>query len=152
MQVAAVVQLAAHTLQDRYPTAKKVVIQSYNAIGFSSQEIIPLIFNMNTRLRDEKNRMLIRWISTEAYTGKTQLDTHYSFLDKKFQSYVEDKNDILIEDGIINSISFNGDISGTTYVIVNAADMFGNRAFKIKTGTQETHEDCWMEDYVHVIK
>ena len=32
----------------------------------------------------------------------------------KFQAYVEDENDILIEDDIVKSISFNGGISGTT--------------------------------------
>ena len=55
MQVAAVIQLAVDAFQDRHPAAKKVVIQPDNESGFASQELIPLIFNMNTILDDENN-------------------------------------------------------------------------------------------------
>ena len=37
MQVAAVIQLAADTVQDHHPDAKNVMIQSDNASGFASQ-------------------------------------------------------------------------------------------------------------------
>ena len=62
------------------------------------------IFNMNTRLDDEKNVVLIIWILKEQKTGKTRLDTHYSFINKKFHAYVEDENAILIEDDIMKAI------------------------------------------------
>ena len=55
LQVSAVIQLAVDTVQDRHPASKKFIIQSDNASGFSSQELIPFIFDMNTRLDDEKN-------------------------------------------------------------------------------------------------
>ena len=77
MQVSDLVQLAVHILQDCHPVAKKVIIQSDNSSGFDSQELILLVFNMNTGLRDEKNLVLSRWIFTEAHIGKIQLDTHY---------------------------------------------------------------------------
>ena len=48
VQVAAVIQLAVDKVQDRRPAAKKVIIKSDNASGFASQQLIPLIFNMNT--------------------------------------------------------------------------------------------------------
>ena len=112
---------------------------------------------MSTRLRNEKNAVLNRWIFTEAQTGKTRLDTHYSFLNEKFKAYVEDDNGILIEDDIVKAISFNGGIDGTTTVLVDSATIFGKRDFKeinfkIKTGEQETHDVCWLEDYLHVTK
>ena len=53
--MADIIQLAVDTMQDRHPDAKKVTIHSDNASGFASQELIPLIFNMNTRLDDEKH-------------------------------------------------------------------------------------------------
>ena len=61
---------------------------------------------------------------------------------------MEDENNILIEYDIVKGISFNGDTSGTSNVIVNVADLFSKRAlnkinFKIKTGAQDTHELCW---------
>ena len=67
------------------------------------------------------------------------MDTHHSFLNKKIQSYVEYDNYIRIEDDILKAVSFNGVISGTTAVIVDAASLFGKIVlkkiyFEIKTG------------------
>ena len=60
---------------------------------------------MNTRLDDETDVVLSRWIFTEAQTVKTRLDTHYLFLNKTFQAYVEYDNDILIEDDIVKAVN-----------------------------------------------
>ena len=54
VQVAAVIQLPVDTVQYRYTAAENVIIQSDNARGFASQEVIQFIFNMNTRLDNEK--------------------------------------------------------------------------------------------------
>ena len=101
--------------------------------------------------------MLRRWIFTEVQTGKTRLDTLYSFLNIKFQVYVEDNNGILIEDDIVKGISFNGGISRTAAVIVDAANIFGKRTLKknkskIRTGAWETHELCCRKYLVEVTK
>ena len=45
----AVTQLAVDAVQDRHPDSKNVIIQSDNASDFSLQELIPFIFNINTR-------------------------------------------------------------------------------------------------------
>ena len=55
VQVAAAIQLAFQTVQDLHPAAKKIIIQSDNASGFASQELIPFTFNMNIRLHYEKS-------------------------------------------------------------------------------------------------
>ena len=64
MQVAAVIQLDVDTVKDLHPTEKKAIIQSDNASGFSSQELIPFIFNMNTIIDDENNVVFSMWIFT----------------------------------------------------------------------------------------
>ena len=104
-----------------------------------------------------KNVVLSRWIFTEAQTGKTRLGTHYSFLNKKIQAYVEDENVILVEYYIVKDISFSGGIPGTTAVLVDAKKIFGKRAlnknkFKIRTGARETYELCWHKDSVEATK
>ena len=63
---------------------KNFTIQSDNASNFASQELIPFVFSMNTKLDDGRKIVFRRWIFTEAQTGKTRLDTHYSFLNKNF--------------------------------------------------------------------
>ena len=70
---------------------------------------------------------------------------------------MEDDNEILIEDDIANAIIFNGGISGTTAVLVDAENIFGKRAlkkinFKIKTRSRERHEVCWRKYLVEVTK
>ena len=94
-----------------------------------------------------KNVVLRRYIFTKAQTGNKQLDTHYSFLNKTIQAYVKYENDILIEYDILKTISFNGGIYGTTYIIVDAENLFVNislnkNSLKIRTGAWETHELC----------
>ena len=60
---------------------------------------------------------------------------------------MEDDNDILIEDDIVKTISFNGFIYGATSFLVGAENLFGKRAlkiinFEIRTISWETHELC----------
>jgi hypothetical protein len=156
LQVAAVVQQIMRTVQDRHPGVKKVIIQSDNATGFASQELIPFIFHMNTKLRADGKAMLTRWLFTEAQTGKTRLDAHFSFMKNRFQAYVEDGNDILIEEDIFNALSFNGGLAGTTVVWLNAAALCSTKTlkkkFKAETGSRETHELCFSEKDMRVIK
>ena len=52
MQVSAVIQLAVNTIKDCHNAAKKVIIKSDNSSAFASQELIPCVFNLNTRLHD----------------------------------------------------------------------------------------------------
>ena len=54
----------------------------------------------------------------------------------KIQAYVEDDNDVLIEDDTLKYISFNGGIYGTTAVIADAVNLFGKRALKKKNQNQ----------------
>ena len=94
------------------------------------QGLIPFIFNTKNILDDETNVLLSRWIFTEAQTGKTRLVYHCSFLNKFFQEYLEDDNDIIIGYDIVKDISFNGGFSVTAAVLVGAVNLFGKRALK----------------------
>ena len=119
VQVEALIQLDFVTVQDLHPAGKNVIIQSYNASGFASQESIPFIFNINTRLDDEnmlfwEDGYLQKYIQGKQYWILT---IHSSI---KIQAYVEDDNDILIEDDIMKAISFNGGISVTTAILFYA--------------------------------
>ena len=68
---------------------------------------------------------------------------------------MEDDNDIIIEYYIVKYIIFNGGISGTTAVLVDAKNLFGKRSLKkinskFTTGARETHEVCWKKYLVEV--
>ena len=49
-QVVAVIQLYVDTVQELHPAANKIMIYSDNSSGFAPHELIPFVFNMNTRL------------------------------------------------------------------------------------------------------
>ena len=55
VQMEDIIQLTVDTVQDCHPAAKNVIIQSDIASDFTSQYFILFIFNMNTRLDDEKH-------------------------------------------------------------------------------------------------
>ena len=48
------IQLAVDAVQDFHYAAKNVIIHPDNTSGFASQELIMVVFNMHTRLDDEK--------------------------------------------------------------------------------------------------
>ena len=50
----AVIQLAVDEVQDFHSAAKNVIIHPDNTSGFALQELTMVVFNMNTRLDDEK--------------------------------------------------------------------------------------------------
>ena len=54
VHISATIQLAVNTVQVFNHASNNIIIHSENACGFASQELIPLIFNMNTRLHGEK--------------------------------------------------------------------------------------------------
>ena len=57
----------------------------------------------------------------------------------------------------MKAVSYNGDISCTTAVLVDVENLFSKRAmkknkFKIRTGSRETHNLCWQKDSVEITK
>ena len=72
MQVAALIQLDVDTVQDYHSDTKKFIIQSYNASGSASQELIQFIFNMNTRPDDE---IFLCW--EDGYSQNHRQGKHY---------------------------------------------------------------------------
>ena len=70
---------------------------------------------------------------------------------------MEGEEFILIEYNIVKAVSFNGGISGTTTILVDAKNNFVKRAlerinFKIITVARETHDVCWRKYLAEVKK
>ena len=57
---------------------------------------------MNSYNKENNLPVISRWIITEAQTGKSKLDVHFSFLNIKFKSFIEDDNYIVVEDMFLN--------------------------------------------------
>ena len=147
MLVEDVIKLAVDTVQEHHPATKKFIIQSDNASGFASQESIQLILNMNTRLDYEKN--CVEQMDIHRNTDRENMIGCLLLIHQlKLQAYVADENYILVEDDTVKTISFNGVISGTADVLVDAENLFVNISltktnFHIRTVERETHGLCW---------
>src|SRR4051794_21419167 len=114
----------------RHPTRNKLICETDNATCYASQMLIPFIFNFNRASPDVK---IIKWIYTEAQTGKGRLDTHFSYINTLFKSYVADDNNISTETEIMNAMQFSGGIAGTSVIHLNLSKLKGpilNKTFK----------------------
>ena len=149
IQVGAVVSTIINRIKTTQTNITNIVFQSDNASCFVSQELIPFIHHINQELKseDECNLKVSRWIFTEAQTGRGRLDTHFSYLNVKFSSYVEDGNDMTTEQHIFQALAHNGGIAGTTSVLLDASRLVGkllNKKFKSQqVSTRETHDIKW---------
>ena len=83
VQVGAIIQLASRITNDNGLEIQNIMIQSDNASGISSINLIPFIYEMNSYNKRKKLPVISRWIFTEAQTGKSKLDAHFSFLNIK---------------------------------------------------------------------
>lgn len=151
MQVMATIQIVVENIQSRYPNIKKLTLQSDNASCFASHDNIPYIHHLNKELETKMMDIrIVRWIYTEAQTGKGKLDTHFSYVNTLFESYVEDGNDILTEKDIYLSLKFQGGIKGSTSILIDGSLLSANnkvlqgKSFKTKKiGVRETHDIKW---------
>lgn len=90
---------------------------------------------------------LVKWIVTEAQTGRGRLDTHFSYVNIVLPSYVENGFDKNLEDDIANTIAHRGGIACTFFVLVNASKFKGQALYETfkgcRTGNRSTHEVQW---------
>eukprot|EP00957_Ditylum_brightwellii_P203889 15336682-Ditylum_brightwellii.AAC.1 len=114
VQVSALLQTIVSFVKDKFPLVSKIIVQSDNASCFASQNLIPYVFHMNASNQEKGLPLIIRWIYTEAQTGRGRLDTHFSYMNLKIKSFLEDGNDVLVEKDIIRALSFQGGVAGTT--------------------------------------
>ena len=153
-QVAAVVQLIVKRVKECLPNVNKIIFQSDNATCFASQELIPYIYHLNIQSKEKKLPTISKWIFTEAQTGRGRLDTHFAYVNCIIKSYVQDGNNIVLEEHILKALSFNGGLAGTSAILVNCSDLEGPcvtkkfRSKKVKS--RATHEIEWFEDKVHI--
>ena len=76
---------------------------SYHKIMF-----LFVIYNLNTELRENNKATESYWIYTEVQNGKGKLNTHFSFLNIKFNSY------LVVEDDIARVIAYTGGVQRIT--------------------------------------
>lgn len=154
VQVASAIEQIISHVHEKFPEVKEIIIQSDNASCFASQELIPFIYHTNKESRIKKMPIISKWIFTEAQTGRGKLDTHFSYLNKVFRSYVEDGNNILIEEDILDALEFNDGVAGTTGILLDCSKLTGDaisKKFKSKkVQSRATHEIRWHDNKAEI--
>lgn len=154
VQVASAIEQIISHVHEKFPEVKEIIIQSDNASCFASQELIPFIYHTNKESQIKKMPIISKWIFTEAQTGRGKLDTHFSYLNKVFKSFVEDGNNILIEEDILEALAFDDGVAGTTGILLDCSKLTGeaiSKKFKSKkVKSHATHEIRWYENKAEI--
>ena len=152
VQVLSTIKLVIEYLRITYPCINSITLQSDNASCFATHDNIPFVYHLNKDMaRNNYHIRIDRWIYTEAQTGKGRLDTHFSYVNTVFDSFVADGNDILTERDIYQALNFQGGILGTTTLLIDGSRISSNNkvlltknGFKTKKiGVRETHDIKW---------
>ena len=112
---------------------------------------------MNSYNKEKNLPVISRWIFTEAQASKSKLDAHFSFSNIKLNSFVENDNNIVVEDNIVQEISSLGGVKGTTVYLVDASTigmqkMINKKIADGRTKTRSIQNIIWNDDKVTVTK
>jgi hypothetical protein len=150
-QVHNILQLLPSLIRKKFPLVKEIIMQSDNASCFSSGSNVSFIHHFNKQLKAINLPIFKRWIFTEAQTGKTQLDTHFSYVQKHLKSVVDSGRDILLPIDIFNAYKcFNG-IAGTSAILFEVQPL-SNLSIKVKPklGISFVHDIIFNYDTVEL--
>ena len=155
IQVASALKVITQEVKKAIPLVDSIIIQSDNSNCFASQQLIPFIHYLNEE--NIGSRIAIeRWVFTEAQTGRGRLDTYFSYINLVLKSFVEDDNDMTLEEHIIQALGFRGGIAGTTGFLLNCSNFTQHiiQGGKFNTSTvkrRETHDIWWKSRHeVHI--
>jgi hypothetical protein len=103
-------------IASQHPRLKEVIIISDNAGAFSSASNLPFVYALN---KGQVGDLQIRaWAYTEAQTGKSFLDTHFSFVNRQLHKAIVRGGSFLNPDELYDSLTEGGGIKATTTLLV----------------------------------
>ena len=151
-QVQQLLVAIVHRIKNRYPMVKEILIQSDNAACFSNSLNLSFIFNMNIKNILEKLPIISRWIFSEAQTGKTRLDSHFSYVNLQLSKYVNSNNKIDEPLDIYKAFQFATGITNTACVLVDIKNSNAKEITKIKTklGVRSIHDIIFNLDFLQI--
>ncbi len=100
-------------LERKLPHVEKVVFISDNASVFANANLLLFIYAMNLTRRVK----VVRYMNTEAQTGRDMLDTHFSFMMKLIKRYVLAGNPVTSPEDLFKALSYQGGMLNTTVML-----------------------------------
>ena len=135
-----------------YPHVREVTLQTDNASCFASGEHVSFIHALNAHARANHGIVIKRWAYTEAQTGKSALDTHFSFVQGKAANYVSSGGtDLLTCKDVFKALKKDSGIQGTTTVLVNFnKPQEPKQTIPLIGGISKIHDVLFLEDRVEL--
>ena len=175
IQVAAIIQIMLDEVKKKFPDVKRILLKTDNASCMSSHNNIPFIYHLNKEIKEKHgDYQVARWTNMEAYTGKDFIDTHFSFINRRLEAYVNNGNNVTTQQEIFKALSWKNGLAGTTTYVLDftglqslpyvektknvrgkkpaATTQQNSTQFKIKTGVKSTHDIIFEEDEVLVYR
>jgi len=94
---------------------ENIILVSDNATAYTAASHVPFIHAM----RSMYSPRIVKWIFTEAQCGKSFLDAHFAFVNTQLQRALKNNVNYLSVDGLIEALSYDGGIRGTTVARVD---------------------------------
>lgn len=80
--------------------------------------------------------------------------THFSYIKVILKTFVEDGNDIILEEEFVHILSFPGGVAGTTAVLLDSAHLqqaaVSKKFESARNGFLATHEVCWHQHKIEI--
>ncbi|KAE8876020.1 hypothetical protein PF007_g18053 [Phytophthora fragariae] len=147
-QVISCLEALILVLHDRFPEANRMVLISDNASVFTGGEWIPWVIKLT---RKYPHLRVSRYMNTEAPTGRDMLDAHFSFWNRKMDTFVRKDNAIQTPDDLYSALTDEGGVANTTTLLLGVdslkASLFNNAkssfSSKIKSGVRRIHDTVY---------
>lgn len=102
---------------------KEIIFQSDNASCFASQQLIPFVYHFSVQSSADGSPQITRWIFTETKTDQGYLNTHFSYLIIIRKAFVEEGNNITLEEHILDALLCRGGIAGMRGALPDMANL-----------------------------
>jgi hypothetical protein len=135
-------------VQARYPLVKTVSIQSDNASCYSCSGHVHFLLAFNDHARRAGRPTIREWVFTEAQTGKTALDAHFSYVQQRLNRYVQQDGAVVATCvDIYTALQSWGGIAGATTARVDFKDYTPlDVSKKTIAGIREVHHITFAEE------
>ena len=136
-------------MKARFPFINTISLLSDNAPTFSSTEHMSFLYELNQAANLKRLPIVKRWTYSEAQTGKSQLDVHFSYLNILFRNYVLDNNDLVGPMDLFKACMHNGGVtnSGCIFIQANKPQPTPRKPV-IKMGITSVHDVLYFDDHI----
>lgn len=122
VQFASAIEHIILEVKEVHPGVNEIVLQSLIASCFASRELRPFIYYFSLQSIIDRSPMISTLFFTESQTSRRRSNTHFSCINLITKAFVEDENDINLEENILCAFFVCDGNAETTAVQLDSAN------------------------------